>query len=194
MQKRFRTNRELFRFLDTITPVPATEYLIRFEDGSGFDLVGDPEGGWMVEKIEPEGEQMSEAIYSPDLNNGGNIFVFGSNEAGRHGKGAALTALRHWGAKHGQGFGRAGNSFAIPTKDARLRPLPLEAIRRYVADFIDYAKGHQELSFLVTRVGCGLAGYSDDDIKPMFVDAPRNCRLPDEWRDPTGTGTRRVEI
>lgn len=109
------------------------------------------------------------------------IFVFGSNLAGRHGAGAALTAFKDWGAHYGVGFGRTGRAYAIPTKDARLRPLPLELIAVYVSQFLSYAQNHAELDFQVTRIGCGLAGYTDAQIAPMFKTAPRNCALPGGW-------------
>jgi hypothetical protein len=109
------------------------------------------------------------------------IFVFGSNEAGRHGKGAALHAREHHGAQYGVGLGRTGEAWAIPTKDAELRTLPLERIAHYVAQFLTYAEVHPELLFKVTAIGTGLAGYKHEDIAPMFLRAPRNCRLPDEW-------------
>lgn len=110
------------------------------------------------------------------------IFVFGSNLAGRHGKGAALCARLEHGAVYGVGAGRTGNSYAIPTKDARLRTLPLEQIASHVADFLAYARAHSELQFEVTRVGCGLAGYTDAQIAPLFQGAPGNCQLPNGWR------------
>ena len=111
------------------------------------------------------------------------IFVFGSNLAGRHGKGAALAARQHHGAIYGQGVGRQGDSYAIPTKDRALHTLPLATIRYYVEHFLLYAHEHPELTFEVTRVGCGLAGYTDADIAPMFRGAPQNCQLPPGWRD-----------
>ena len=110
------------------------------------------------------------------------IFVFGSNTAGRHGKGAAKMAREVHGAIYGQGFGRQGNSFAIPTKDSSIRTLPLDAIKLYVDQFVEYAHNHPEHQFYVTRIGCGLAGYKDEDIAPMFQDAPENCQLPEGWR------------
>ena len=110
------------------------------------------------------------------------IFVFGSNWAGRHGKGAALTARNDYGAVYGIGVGRTGNAYAIPTKDAHLRTLPLASVEKHVAAFLLYARQHPELDFLVTRIGCGLAGYKDHQIAPMFADAPDNCSLPDGWR------------
>lgn len=110
------------------------------------------------------------------------IFVFGSNLAGRHGKGAALYAQKHHGAEYGVGIGRTGNAFAIPTKDEHIRILPLDSIQRYVNGFIAYARENQGLDFEVTKIGCGLAGYRESDIAPMFQDAPDNCHLPDGWR------------
>lgn len=109
------------------------------------------------------------------------IFVFGSNLAGRHGKGAALCALREHGAVYGIGEGRTGNAYAIPTKDRALRTLPLAAIQVHVDWFIRYALSYPDLKFQVTPIGTGLAGYRHEDIAPMFRDAPRNCKFPDEW-------------
>lgn len=110
------------------------------------------------------------------------IFVFGSNLAGRHGKGAALEARRKHGAKYGQGSGPQGNAWAIPTKDAQLRTLPLPVIATFVRQFIADARNHPELEFQVTRIGCGLAGYTDAEIAPLFAEAPVNCHLPEGWR------------
>ena len=114
---------------------------------------------------------------------GGMIFVFGSNLAGRHGRGAALHARQNYGAVYGVGVGRTGNAYAIPTKDGNLRVLPLALIQRSVRAFIDYAIAHANEEFEVTRIGCGLAGYNDTQIAPMFKDAPSNCHLPTGWRD-----------
>ncbi len=111
------------------------------------------------------------------------IFCFGSNLAGRHGKGAALTARNEYGAVYGVGLGRTGNAYAIPTKDAFLRPLPLESIETYVKAFLFYARENPELKFFVTRVGCGLAGFKDAQISPFFKGAPDNCQLPLGWRE-----------
>ena len=110
------------------------------------------------------------------------IFVFGSNLAGRHGKGAALHATRYYGAEYGVGVGRTGNSYAIPTKSQTLKTLPLEVITVYVNQFLAYARQNPELSFFVSKIGCGLAGYKETDIAPLFVDAPENCLLPEGWR------------
>lgn len=110
------------------------------------------------------------------------VFVFGSNLAGRHGKGAALWARKHRGAVYGKGQGHYGNSYAIPTKDEDLRTLPLEEIQIYVDAFIDYADISPELTFQLTPIGCGLAGYRPEDIAPMFKGAPPNVVLPDEFK------------
>jgi hypothetical protein len=119
--------------------------------------------------------------YGPELNDGKNIFVFGSNLAGRHEAGAALRARLHWGAVNGWGWGLHGQSFGIPTKSAFMKALPLIRINKHVGGFLDYARKHPELTFLVTRIGCGLAGYKDGEISPMFRSAPENCILPKEW-------------
>jgi hypothetical protein len=110
------------------------------------------------------------------------IFVFGSNRAGRHGKGAAVAARRFHGARYGVGEGITGNSYAIPTKDGDIKILPLEQIAQHVNTFIEYARQHPDLQFNVTRIGCGLAGYKDDQIAPLFKDAPSNCHLPEGWK------------
>lgn len=109
------------------------------------------------------------------------IFVFGSNEAGRHGAGAARHARVNHGAVYNVGFGLHNNSFAIPTKDLRVQTLELSAIEDYVAMFITFAKRNEHLAFQVTRIGCGLAGLKDEEIAPMFKDAPINCAFDDKW-------------
>lgn len=111
------------------------------------------------------------------------IFVFGSNLSGRHGKGAAAYAREHHGAVYGKGVGLQGSSYAIPTKDHALRPMPLDQISHYVRRFIDFATEHPEMVFQVTRVGCGTAGYSDKQMAPLFVGVPENCLLPTEWHE-----------
>ena len=106
------------------------------------------------------------------------VFVFGSNLAGRHGKGAALWARLHRGAIYGQGVGGQGNAYAVPTKDRQLRVLPLHVIRTYISEFLDYARRQPNISFELTPIGCGLAGYRPKQIAPMFSDAPPNVILP----------------
>lgn len=110
------------------------------------------------------------------------IFVFGSNLAGRHGRGAAKFALLNHGAIYGQGWGLQGNSFAIPTKDANIKTLPLPFIRTYVEKFKAYAREHPEMKFQLTPIGCGLAGYKHSDIGPMFKNSPPNVLIPEEFR------------
>ena len=122
---------------------------------------------------------MTDKVFVPGPNR---IFVFGSNLAGVHGAGAARTAYQEYGAVMGQGLGLQGHSYAIPTKDEELHTLSLRTIAWYVTQFIDAAKMCPELHFFVTRIGCGLAGYTDAEIAPMFKDAPSNCELPEGWR------------
>src|SRR3954468_13324200 len=110
-----------------------------------------------------------------------NVFVFGSNLAGRHGKGAALSALKDHGATYGQGCGLQGSSYAIPTKDHQLKPLKLFIIKSHILTFLVFAAEHRDLTFQLTRVGCGLAGYKDFQIAPMFKGAPNNVIIPEEW-------------
>lgn len=109
------------------------------------------------------------------------VFVFGSNLAGRHGKGAAKTAMR-WGAKYGKGIGHYGSTYAIPTKDRNIKTLPLSVIQLHVEKFLMYSQQNPKLVFLVTAIGCGLAGYSPRDIAPMFVGYYPNVILPDEFK------------
>ncbi len=108
------------------------------------------------------------------------IFVFGSNTSGRHGKGAAKDAMK-WGAITGVGSGRQGQTYAIPTKDDGLYVLPLVIIKLHVKAFLNYAKRHPDLRFLVTAIGCGLAGLTPEQIAPMFYDSPPNVVLPEEF-------------
>lgn len=112
----------------------------------------------------------------------GVVFVFGSNLAGVHGAGAAKFALDHYGAVPGQGRGRQGMSYAIPTKGRTLLPLTLGMVSDEVQRFILYAMRNPAEEFHVTKVGCGLAGFMEADIAPMFLGAPDNCMLPINWR------------
>lgn len=117
-----------------------------------------------------------------------NCFVFGSNEAGVHGAGAAKYAYKNCGARFGKGYGHFGDSFAIPTKDIDIVTLPLGPISQYVQGFLAYAAGKKKLSFMVTRIGCGLAGYKDSDIAPLFKGAPKNCMFDERWKPFLGDG------
>lgn len=106
------------------------------------------------------------------------VFVFGSNLSGSHGGGAALVAYRKFGAIWGQGVGLQGQSYGIPTMHGGV-----EAIKPYVDEFIAFARQHQDLVFLVTRVGCGIAGFIDNEIAPLFSEAKQleNVYLPRLW-------------
>jgi hypothetical protein len=110
------------------------------------------------------------------------IFVFGSNRAGRHGKGAALFARKERGAIYGVGEGHQGNSYAIPTKDENIKSLKLEEIKVHVQTFLEYASAHPEFRFQLTPIGCGLAGFKPFEIGPMFKNAPENVELPPEFK------------
>jgi len=119
------------------------------------------------------------------------IFVFGSNLAGRHGKGAALTARLKHGAIYGQGVGLQGDSWAIPTKDGRdggslrdpRQTLSLNEIGLYVAAFLTQADVlYPDRTFVVTPIGCGHAGYTPEQIAPLFRYAPKNVVLPEVFR------------
>lgn len=116
----------------------------------------------------------------------GTVFVFGSNYLGVHGAGAAKVAAELYGATWGQGEGISGRSYALPTKDANLDTLPIEIIRAHVDDFKTFARLAPRVTFVVTRIGCGLAGYTDGDIAGMFRGAPPNCELPERWRGYNG--------
>lgn len=119
------------------------------------------------------------------------IFVFGSNLAGRHGKGAALVAREHFGATPGAGRGRMGRSYGIPTKrngpvdTTTGRPTlvtrTLDEVRADIQDFVAYAQHNPKEEFFVTRVGCQLAGFEDGQIALLFADAPQNCSFPEPW-------------
>ena len=106
------------------------------------------------------------------------VFVFGSNLAGAHGGGAALLAYRKFGAVWGQGVGLQGQSYGIPTMHGGV-----DAIKPYVDEFIEFAKTRPDLTFLVTRVGCGIAGFTNEEISPLFAKAHEvpNIVLPAGW-------------
>ena len=106
------------------------------------------------------------------------VFVFGSNLAGMHGGGAAALAYRKFGAVWGQGVGLQGQSYGIPTMHGGV-----EAIKPYVDEFISFAKSHPELRFLVTKIGCGIAGFRVEEIAPLFAEAlpVENIVLPKEF-------------
>jgi len=110
------------------------------------------------------------------------IFVFGSNLAGIHGAGSALEARNSFGAILGQGIGLQGHSYAIPTKDENLKTLPLEKIAEEVDKFKNFAYTMREsMEFRVVKIGCGLAGYREDQIGPLFKGSGENVILPKGW-------------
>ena len=111
------------------------------------------------------------------------IFVFGSNLQGHHYGGAARIAEEKFGAIFGQGVGLQGQSYAIPTMQGGV-----ETIRPYVDEFIEFAKQHPEFTFLVTRIGCGIAGFKDSEIAPLFRGAIgiENIALPQSFMDVIG--------
>lgn len=113
----------------------------------------------------------------------GEIFVFGSNLAGCHAGGAARLALEHFGAIWGQGVGLQGESYAIPTMQGGI-----ETIRPYVDQFIAFARLHPRYRFLVTEIGCGIAGFSPEQIAPLFAEARDipNVWLPARFRQVLG--------
>ena len=106
------------------------------------------------------------------------VFVFGSNLHGMHGGGAAYVAFRQFGAVMGCGVGLRGQSYALPTMQGGV-----ETIKPYVDDFIAFAKAHPELFFYVTRIGCGIAGFKDKEIAPLFSEAVEveNVCLPEAF-------------
>lgn len=118
-----------------------------------------------------------EMIKSLDANE---VFVFGSNLGGFHGGGAARAAMNSFGAVWGQGVGLQGQSYAIPTMQGGV-----ETIKPYVDQFIEFAKSRPDLYFYVTRIGCGIAGFRDEDIAPLFMDALAcdNIALPKTFHD-----------
>lgn len=108
------------------------------------------------------------------------IFVFGSNLGGRH----ALFAIQNKGAIYGQGFGLQGESYALPTKGYKMEILPLEVIKRNLEDFALFSRQNQQYTFDLTPVGCGLAGYTKEEVWPIVLEALRgtnNVELTDSW-------------
>jgi len=110
------------------------------------------------------------------------IFVFGSNLKGIHGAGAAKFACHQLGAVYGVGIGITGRCYAIPTKDKHIMTLSLDVVKFHVDNFINYAKENIETNFFITRIGCGLAGYSDNEIAPLFKNSSENCNFAEEWK------------
>lgn len=105
----------------------------------------------------------------------GHVFVFGSNVRGSHGGGAARVARERFGAIDGIGEGLQGQSYALPTMEG------LDDLAAAAGRFVAFARSHPELTFWLTRVGCGIAGHSDDEVKGYFADAPHNVVRPPDW-------------
>lgn len=119
--------------------------------------------------------------FTPDMIthlNDGEIFVFGSNLQGMHGGGAARIAYERFGAIWGQGVGLQGKCYGIPTMHGGV-----EAIKPYVDEFIAFAKANPHFTFLVTKIGCGIAGFKEEEIAPLFADALQveNIVLPESF-------------
>ncbi|MCX4278089.1 hypothetical protein [Muribaculum sp.] len=143
-----------------------------------------------LDKFQPREPQTSgvgdtplDAQYTPDriASIGPNdIFVFGSNLQGRHAGGAARVAMNRFGAIFGQGVGLQGNTYAIPTMQGGV-----ETIKPYVDEFINFAQSRPDLTFYVTKIGCGIAGFTFEEIAPLFSDAigESNVRLPKKFVD-----------
>ena len=126
--------------------------------------------------FEEKGYRISKDMIS-ELN-GNEIFIFGSNLQGMHGGGAARIAHQKFGAVWGEGVGLHGQTYAIPTMHGGV-----EEIKPYVDEFIHFAKDRTEFKFLVTRVGCGIAGFTDKEMAPLFEEAKvlENVYLPEKW-------------
>lgn len=112
------------------------------------------------------------------------VFVFGSNDAGIHGAGAAHEAFNMYGAQWGLGEGLSGETYAIPTKTRKLETKLINEISVSVSVFLNFARQRPDLHFFVTRIGCGLAGFTDKEIAPLFQGAPPNVELPLGWEKP----------
>jgi hypothetical protein len=117
------------------------------------------------------------------------VFVFGSNLAGRHGAGAAKLAMQKFGARYGVGRGLQGQSYALPTKDLEVNTMSLHDIGFEVEQFLRFADKNRHLKFYVTTIGCGLAGYTPSQIAPLFAKwcIPDNVVLPKEFWDIMGS-------
>lgn len=112
------------------------------------------------------------------------VFVFGSNAAGAHGAGAARTAYEKFGAVWGEGHGHHGQSYAIDTMSGA------DELAAGVSRFCEYAASHPDLTFLVTEIGCGIAGYVPDQVAPLFVGVPGNVELPESFERVIGQGAQ----
>lgn len=173
----------------TEVPIYGSTYHKRYGLGYSSNIIDDPNG-----KTEEDSKQVKNTVrqYTPENITSlkpNEVFVFGSNTEGRHGKGAALTAKQKFGAIYGQASGLQGQSYAIITKDLSKgeKSIPLKTIRDQIDNFIDFAKTNPNMVFYVTKLGSSLAGYSVEEIKQQFgaVDLlnsiPNNVILPKEY-------------
>lgn len=111
------------------------------------------------------------------------VFVFGSNLSGIHGAGSAKLAHAKFGAVWGKGEGFAGNSYALPTKGINISFIELDLVKVYVNEFLKFARNNMDKTFKVTQVGCGLAGFTKEEIAPLFKDATTNCFFDTQWKE-----------
>lgn len=109
------------------------------------------------------------------------VLVFGSNCKGIHGAGSARVAAMAWGAKFGVGEGLTGRAYAIPTKETPYKRRLLSDVKCSVDRFLGVARSRPDLQFLVVRVGCSLAGFTDQQMAPLFSGAPENCSFDPLW-------------
>ncbi len=118
------------------------------------------------------------------------IFVFGSNLSGIHGAGAARIANRDHGAVWGIGEGLMGQSYALPTKGFNISFMPMKKVQTHIENFLAFARVNPNKEFKVTRIGCGLAGFKDEDIAAFFKEAPSNCTFDLAWHPYLGKDAR----
>lgn len=111
------------------------------------------------------------------------VFVFGSNLWGSHGGGAAKIAYEQFGARWGVrgAMGCHGHSYAIPTLDLNMEKVPMDYLEESCADFLHFAESFKIYTFYVTKIGCGIAGFDEEDVKKLFINSPDNVILPKDW-------------
>jgi hypothetical protein len=110
------------------------------------------------------------------------IFVFGSNQRGAHAGGAARLAKEKFGAQEGVGEGLTGQSYAFPTLTASFEKVSQASLEASRDRFFAAARQNPDKTFVLTKVGCGIAGFTEDEIRPLFKNAPANVTLPEDWR------------
>jgi hypothetical protein len=152
-------------------------------------------GGWNViyakakdlprgKRMTPEQEQAEIERVVEVMKWANACFVFGANRAGRHGAGAANAALKYYGAVYGQGEGLQGRSYAVPTLDENLEQLTLAELEGHIKTFLVFALMNPNTTFALTRIGCGLAGFTDDQLIEILsnYNIPTNIEMPPGWR------------